>query len=476
MKIYYKDGKTEMDIMPVDLANWQSQGWTTSKPTVTAMAKPAAQTSMDATTVAKFMQAYGRSPNATDLANWRYDAATVNRQLDAAIASKSSVPTVAKASPSAVTPYGGMDTATIAKFSQAYGRTPNDTDIANWKYNPSAVNRQLDSVIASKTSVPASSSASAVKKFYRIGVDIYDASTNQKIGATDWNSNWSGKATEVAAPTISGSETIVPTSPAATNAFADKYVSTYEEMEKNGDLEGMDDNQKELTVMQEVGITAGTADEQELAKQYLAKAKELADPYYKSMVNVALDELERSVTSTEQDLTYKKNQIDVKIDELKSDLTYNKEQLSLDEQTEMSQQLKAYETARDNLDLQMQEAGLAFSSPRKLAEKKLETEQSEVAQSIGRKYANQLREQELAALRASGQLEQERGLAERTATENKTAAVRATEAKVGSAALPSLPGVTALGGIVGSIEDQRKSAILSLEKTIAERNGEVPTY
>jgi len=42
----------------------------------------------------------------------------------------------------------------------------------------------------------------ATQTFYRQGVDIYNASNNQKIGATDWAKNWTGRATEVKAPTV----------------------------------------------------------------------------------------------------------------------------------------------------------------------------------------------------------------------------------------------------------------------------------
>ncbi len=440
MKIYYRDGKTEMDILPSDLPYWQSQGWMATKtaasaappagqPSQSAQAAAPAQAQMDAATSAKFMQAYGRTPNATDLANWRYDAATVNRQLDAAIAAK------AKAVPSAQT------------------------------------------VPAATAAAP----AAAGRKFYRIGADIYEAGTDRRIGPTEWGRDWSGKATEVSAPAVSAASAApaVQAQQPATNAFADSFVAAYDQMEKNGDLEGMSEAQKDVAVLQEIGVTAGTADEKELAKQYLAKAKELADPYYKSMVNVALDELSRTLTSSAQDLIYKKNQIDAKIGELQSDLTYSREQLTLDEQTEMANQLREYETARDSLDLQMQEAGLAFSSPRQAAESKLTSQQSETAQALTRKYAASRREAELSALRAQGQLEQERQLAERTAQESAVQAARATEAKVGSSNLPSaIAGqpLGALGGVSGSIEDQRKSAILDLERIIAGRGGEVPTY
>lgn len=38
------------------------------------------------------------------------------------------------------------------------------------------------------------------KKFYRVGKDIFESGTGRYIGATEWNAEWSGKATEIPAP------------------------------------------------------------------------------------------------------------------------------------------------------------------------------------------------------------------------------------------------------------------------------------
>jgi hypothetical protein len=251
-------------------------------------------------------------------------------------------------------------------------------------------------------------------------------------------------------------------------------------MEKAGELEGMSEAQKQLAVVQQLGITGGTSSTAEDAKKYLEQAKTMADPYYKSLVNVALDELERSVTSTSQDLTYKKAQIDEKIRQLNEDLTYNKSTLTLDEQAEMATQLAEYESSKENLDLQMQEAGLTFSSPRLKAEEKLKSARDLTAQSTARKYGTARREAELEVSRNAAQLERERQLAERTAQEATTAAARATEAKVGTSAVPTTVAgqqVSTLGGIeTGAIEDARQKAILDLASTIEKSKGELPTY
>ncbi|MCK9597771.1 MAG: hypothetical protein M0R06_01945 [Sphaerochaeta sp.] len=259
-----------------------------------------------------------------------------------------------------------------------------------------------------------------------------------------------------------------------TNTFSDIITKTYDEMEKTGDLAGMSDEQKQLAVVQQAGLTATTEEDKALAQQYLAKAKELADPYYKSMVNVALDELQRTTATSEADLEYKQKSLDDKISRLQSDLSYNRDKLTLDEQAEMATQLAEYQQAKESNDLAMQEAGLTFSSPRKLAEQRLATAQDTTAQSTARKYATARREQELTVQREAENIAREKELNERQATETKTAADRLTESKVGSSVMPS--GATTLGGVTGSIEDERKSAILELSDIIAKRKGEIPTY
>lgn len=44
------------------------------------------------------------------------------------------------------------------------------------------------------------------KQFYRVGTDIYDASTNTRITKPDWEANWTGRATEVVNPNKTGAQ------------------------------------------------------------------------------------------------------------------------------------------------------------------------------------------------------------------------------------------------------------------------------
>jgi hypothetical protein len=62
--------------------------------------------------------------------------------------------------------------------------------------------------------------------FYRQGADIYNASSNQKIGATDWQKNWTGRATEVKAPTPSTGVHALNPNYDPNNPLIDRYIPT----------------------------------------------------------------------------------------------------------------------------------------------------------------------------------------------------------------------------------------------------------
>jgi len=49
---------------------------------------------------------------------------------------------------------------------------------------------------------PTETPTEAGKQFYRVGTDIFDASTNERITKPDWEANWTGRATEVDAPGV----------------------------------------------------------------------------------------------------------------------------------------------------------------------------------------------------------------------------------------------------------------------------------
>jgi len=127
-----------------------------------------------------------------------------------------------------------------ALYQKYFGRNAKDTEMTEWR-KPNATAAALETKLKEdykgasgidydgspikegnqKTNNQLSQQTTTGKTFYRIGQDIYDASTNQKIGATDWTNNWSGKATEVDAPTTPTTPTtpVIPTPTPTSNTY-----------------------------------------------------------------------------------------------------------------------------------------------------------------------------------------------------------------------------------------------------------------
>jgi len=189
------------------------------------------------------------------------------------------------------------------------------------------------------------------------------------------------------------------------------------------------------------------------------------DPYYKMKTRLATDEIERSIGKLTGDYQSNLKSYDDKIKQIKEDLIFNKDQLSFDQQQEMANQLRDYEGKKFNLDQQMAESGLAFSSPRTTAENTLNADTQGMSQSTQRKYAQTFREQDLNAQRQTALLQQNIADLERKKSEGITDISRQGETLLGSA---NMTGGNLLGGIQGTLEMDKQAKALQYGNTIAD--------
>lgn len=197
----------------------------------------------------------------------------------------------------------------------------------------------------------------------------------------------------------------------------------------------------------------------------LGNAMTSLDPYYKMKTRIAVDEIERSVSSLTGDYESSLKSNKEKIKQLKEDLIFNKEQLTLDQQQEMTDQLRHYEKQFFDTRQQMAEAGLAFSSPRDKAEANLSAEQQGISQSTARKYEQAFRTQDLTERRQREVLQLQAMDLQRKKEEGITDISRKGEQYLGSTLMPAL-GVSKLGGIQGTLEADKQSQALQYGKTI----------
>ena len=164
-------------------------------------------------------------------------------------------------------------------------------------------------------------STSAGKTFYRDGVDIYDASTGQKISSTDWANNWSGKATEVTNPQASDTGDMGDTGTGETGIDLSMYDSII-----NGDAflseQFKDENIKTnfskmsptlqmayLQMLQSLGktIEAGKVINPnieitpEKIKEFTDQATSELDPYYQEQIKNYKADLDTSISRLTED-------------------------------------------------------------------------------------------------------------------------------------------------------------------------------
>lgn len=341
-----------------------------------------------------------------------------------------------------------------------------DNDKANWAFATSSAPVPT-TVETGAASVPSSlettvTAPSRDRQFYRVGGDIYDASTGRQLGPTEWERDWSGKATEVQAPEEAGK--VAPSEDTTAIALPqdiESLISTFPP------------EQQDILRLAYDSLVSGDEARKADVQKALDDAIGLADPFFREQIRLVQDELSRSLVSTKEEAASQIGQLQTRINQLNEDLTFNREQLTLEEQAALAQQLRQNKSDLQNLQTQFAEAGLAFSSPRQEAEKELAASQMEVAEARRRQTGRSLRELETGTLRSIQDAAAQIADVTRRGGEQTIAAVRRGESVLGSEGLPEGTGVTPLGSITGSIAEQRQAAILGLEQTLLQRTEPV---
>jgi len=235
------------------------------------------------------------------------------------------------------------------------------------------------------------------------------------------------------------------------------------------DIDGFNDltdEQKTLALYTWSKVMGETETARKDAEIALEQAKQQSDPYHKSLITFAQDELSRAIGTTQADLSDQMADMAAKKKQIDQDLAFNRDQLSIEEQADMARLSREYDQNLRTLQTNAQEAGLVFSSPREQAERELVTARTDVGESTARKYQRNQRELQLSAERGLEEIARGEQTTQRQAQEQATSYARQTEARVGSENLPSdLGGVAVpkLGGMVGDLQNQRDMDLLKLQ-------------
>lgn len=184
---------------------------------------------------------------------------------------------------------------------------------------------------------------SGQKQFYRVGIDIFEVGTNRRIGSTEWNKDWTGRATEVVAPTqqsgqpmarsvssapdVTGQGQMAPSQGTPLSQQSIKTELTTDinilppEVLNSPDFKKLSPDQQKLAAYSWSATQANNVVSKIRADQALTEAIKLADPLFKQQIRLVQDDVQRAITTT---LATNKTQVDKLQQEISSLRSENK--------------------------------------------------------------------------------------------------------------------------------------------------------
>src|SRR3990167_9283056 len=209
----------------------------------------------------------------------------------------------------------------------------------------------------------------------------------------------------------------------------------------------------------------GTDEEQRIFADALSNAMKLADPYTKAQLALFRGEFQSQIAFLKGDLERASEIITRTRDELSQDVSSAKEFLSLEQQADIAQQTTRYEEDLLSIADQAAEKGLTFATgarSRSLSEERRGAQYQDVIQSGRREYNFRTRELELRASR--GDIDAQKKLQDlRAQSSFKLEDIgRSAEKVLGSTNVPGGTGYTATGGVLGSLEQERRESVINL--------------
>jgi hypothetical protein len=220
-----------------------------------------------------------------------------------------------------------------------------------------------------------------------------------------------------------------------------------------------EDDQKYLIDYYNV-LKVNDTERQKLLTEALNDAKASADPYFKEKIRIAQDELSRALGTQKDDLASRTTDLTNKINDIKTDLATGKGRIGIDEQAELSRQVRKYEQELETVRENAATTGLTFSSRRTVAESRLATENTDVVESTKRTFQRKLEDLVSAADRGDRDAKNQLKDYERLYGENVTKLLRGAESTLGTGNVPSdYTGYKPLGGVTGSLEEDKLADI-----------------
>lgn len=225
-------------------------------------------------------------------------------------------------------------------------------------------------------------------------------------------------------------------------------------------------DQQELT---KYNFSIGRADSKDKAKklsQALDEATKQADPYWRSYLTIAQDELVRAFDTEKQDFNYEKGLLETRIKEIGEDLAKNKDFYTLEQASDLAKLKQSYEQQRDTTIEDAASKGLTFSTNREKPLQQLEEYNKNVVESTNRNYTKKLTDIETEANRGLTETKGQIGNITNKLNASLTDIGRKGEQTLGTSNLPKLDGYNAIGNVSGQMYEDKVKDIEARKQAI----------
>lgn len=223
------------------------------------------------------------------------------------------------------------------------------------------------------------------------------------------------------------------------------------------------DEQQAIKKLFDMLVTKGSKVNIDALNNALDNATKEVNPYWAEQLRIAKDAINNVYNQGKQNYTDKYNQLQDRINRIQEDLTTGKNRLTLQEQADLAQQKSNYQQQLDDLQNSMANRGLTFSSNRankeNLLNQRYYNPQYGIIESTKRQYQNKLEDLQREAARGNADALSALQSLKNTFNQNLLNSYRKAEQYLGTANLPSIPGVSPLGNVGGNWARQKEQDI-----------------
>jgi hypothetical protein len=211
-------------------------------------------------------------------------------------------------------------------------------------------------------------------------------------------------------------------------------------------------------------IVSGGETEARQLSDAINNAIAIADPYYAAQLELAKGEIGAAIAGQNNDFETKHRILTQTRDRLSQDVNAESSNLTLGQQADLSTVLRGFDEDILSIADSAADKGLTFATgarSRILAETRRGEQMQDVVQSSTREYNYKMNELRVKAARGDEDAANQLADLERSNQLSLEKIGRTAETVLGSANVPGTTGYTPVGGVIGSLEEQKRKSILS---------------